>query len=260
MSQQSDPQQMPEIVNLSQSQKVSMADAWFDVATLDHFWVRRRFEVFRKLLGKGCHSMLPVAEVGCGHGLVQAQMKKAYGVQVEGFELNEYALAKSVATEHPRFIYDIHDRRSELGDKYGLIILFDVIEHIDEEDAFLQSVLFHLKTGGTLAVNVPALQSLYSNYDLAVGHLRRYSLHQLKELGLRAGLQPVASSYWGLPLLPLLVVRKALLASRSSEQGTIDQGFRPPSSVANSALKAIVALEPVPQNIIGTSVMCLFRK
>jgi SAM-dependent methyltransferase len=251
---------MPEIINYSQSQKVSMADAWFDVATLEHFWVRRRFEVFRKLLGKDCHSMLPVGEVGCGHGLVQAQMKRAYGVNVDGFELNEYALEKSVATEHPRFIYDIHDRRPELENKYGLIILFDVIEHIDEEDAFLQSVLFHLKAGGLLAVNVPALQSLYSNYDRAAGHVRRYSLGKLKELGWRSGLRPIASSYWGLPLLPLLVVRKALLASRSGEQETIDQGFRPPSSLANSLLKTIGALEPVPQGLLGTSAMCLFRK
>lgn len=251
---------MSYIIYYSRSKQVSMADAWFDVATLDHFWVRRRFDVFRKLLGAGYRPHGPVGEVGCGHGLVQAQFKQAYGVDVEGFELNEYALAKSVATEHPRFIYDIHARRPELGNKYGLLILFDVIEHIDEEDAFLESVLFHLKTGGMLAVNVPALQSLYSNYDRAAGHVRRYSLRQLKALGVRAGLQPVASSYWGLPLLPLLVVRKALLAVRSGEQETIDQGFRPPSSVANSALKAIAALEPVPQNIVGTSVMCLFQK
>lgn len=250
---------MAKIEYYSPSQKVSMADAWFDVATLEHFWVQKRFEVFQRLLGAVSTSLQPVAEIGCGHGLVQAQFKRFYGLEVDGFELNEYALSKSVASDQPRFIYDIHNRKEELREKYGLIILFDVIEHIEQEAAFLRAVLFHLNKGGLLAVNVPALQFLYSNYDRAAGHVRRYSIKQLEALGDELGLQLVASTYWGMPLLPLLVVRKALLAFRSGEQETIDQGFRPPSVLANKLLKALSAAEPLPQGLLGTSVMCVFR-
>jgi SAM-dependent methyltransferase len=250
---------MAEIEYYSPSQKVSMADAWFDVATLEHFWVQRRFEVFQRLLGADASFLQPVAEIGCGHGLVQAQFKRTYGLGVDGFELNEYALSKSVASDQPRFIYDIHDRKEELKEKYGLIVLFDVIEHIEQEADFLQAVLFHLKKGGLLAVNVPALQLLYSNYDRAAGHVRRYSIKQLEALGDKLGLQSFTSTYWGMPLLPLLAVRKALLAFRSGEQETIDQGFRPPSALANRVLKALSAAEPMPQSFLGTSAMCIFR-
>ena len=31
---------------------VSMADEWFDIADVEHFWVKRRFEVFQKLSKK----------------------------------------------------------------------------------------------------------------------------------------------------------------------------------------------------------------
>ncbi len=237
-----------------------MADSWFEVATLDHFWIRRRFDVFRSLLGKDYQPGGLVAEVGCGHGLVQSQFRAAYGMAVDGFELNEHALAASVATDQPRFIYDIHERREELREKYDLIILFDVIEHIEDDVGFLGSVLFHLRHGGLLIINVPALQLLFSKYDRAAGHLRRYSLDQLEGVCRKVGLSRVTATYWGAPLLPLLLVRKIVLALRDGEEAVINQGFRPPSPAANKLLGAISGVEPVPQRWVGTSVMGVFEK
>jgi SAM-dependent methyltransferase len=201
-----------------------------------------------------------IAEVGCGHGLVQAQFKSAYGVAVDGFELNEYALSQSVATDQPRFIYDIRERKEELREKYDLIILFDVIEHIENEQEFLESVLFHLKPDGALAINVPALQLLFSKYDRAAGHLRRYSLKRLGDVCRKAGLCEVVATYWGAPLLPLLLVRKFLLSVQHGEESVINQGFKPPCPAANKLLGAISGLELVPQRWVGTSVMGVFEK
>jgi SAM-dependent methyltransferase len=251
---------MNKIIYYSEGKKVSMADSWFEVATLEHFWVKRRFAILKKLLGQRFKPAGLVAEVGCGHGLVQAQFRDAYGVSVDGYELNEFALSQSVAKDQPRYIYDIYERREELKGKYGLIIMFDVIEHIEDEKGFLDSVLFHLAPGGLLVVTVPALQFLFSNYDRAAGHVRRYSLPQLTRLGKKMGLDVVAGSYWGLPLLPLLAVRKFLLSFKSGEEEVINQGFKPPGSLANQLLFAICALEPIPQKILGTSAMCIFKK
>lgn len=251
---------MAEIIYYSEGKKVSMADSWFEVATLDHFWVKRRFDVLKKLLGPGFRPAGPVAEVGCGHGLVQARFRQVYGVPVDGYELNEFALSQSVAKEQPRYIYDIYERREELKGRYGVMIMFDVIEHIEDEKGFLEAVLFHLAPGGLLAVNVPALQFLFSNYDRAAGHVRRYSLPQLTSFGKKMGLEVVFASYWGLPLLPLLAVRKFLLSFQSGEKEVINQGFKPPGLLANKLLFSLCALEPIPQKFLGTSAMCVFRK
>jgi hypothetical protein len=251
---------MKTIIYYSKKQNVSMADSWFDVANLDHFWVKRRFTVFQKLLGKKFLPSAPVCEVGCGNGLVQAQFLQSYGVMIDGFDLNELALSKSVAESQPKYLYDVHHRKSDLFHKYKLIILFDVIEHINDESAFLESVLFHLSSGGALAVNTPALQFLYSNYDRAAGHVRRYSLPQLEKLGIQHGLQLVKGTYWGLPMLPLLAIRKGLLVFESGEQEIIQKGFKPPSALANYFLNFLCKLEPIPQRWLGTSAMCVFKK
>jgi SAM-dependent methyltransferase len=251
---------MPEIINYSEGKKVSMADSWFEVATLEHFWVKRRFVVLKRLLGDDFQPSGLVAEVGCGHGLVQSQFFNAYRVTVDGYELNEYALSQSVAKDQPRYIYDIYDRKEELKEKYSLIIMFDVMEHIEDEKGFMEAVMFHLAPGGLLVVNVPALQFLFSNYDRAAGHVRRYSLRQLSGLGNMMGLETISVSYWGLPLLPLLAVRKFLLSFRSGEKQVINQGFKPPGLLFNKLLFSLSAFEPLPQKLLGTSVMCIFRK
>src|SRR5208282_3627094 len=80
-----------EIEYLSRPAEVSMADRWFEIASIDHFWVLRRFEVLRKLAGESIVKSREMAEVGCGHGLLQKQIENTYAREVTGFDLNDYA-------------------------------------------------------------------------------------------------------------------------------------------------------------------------
>ena len=249
------------IIYLSQPSNVSMADDWFDVAKPEHFWVKRRFEVFRQLARQLDldFQKLKVAEIGCGHGLVQYQLKKYYGIDVDGFDLNEVALQKSIATDQNLFLYDIHQRNPEYKNHYDLIILFDVIEHIEDQFQFIESSLYHLKKGGILAINVPALQFLYSDYDLVAGHIRRYNGRSISFLEEDFNIKKLAFTYWGLPLLPLLVIRKFTLAFSKTNQQTINSGFKPPSNFANTLLYYFSQLEWIPQSMSGTSLMVLYQ-
>jgi hypothetical protein len=76
------------ITYLSPPAEVSMADRWFEIAAIDHFWIRRRFEVFQRLADGLIGSAREIAEIGCGHGLLQLQIETAYGRDVAGFDLN----------------------------------------------------------------------------------------------------------------------------------------------------------------------------
>jgi len=249
------------IIYLSQPSSVSMADDWFDVANLDHFWIKRRFEVFRQLLRRLDldPQNLKVAEIGCGNGLVQYQFSKYYGINVDGFDLNEIALQKSVATEQNLFLYNIHEKKPEYKNYYDLLILFDVIEHINDQIQFVDSALYHLKKGGILAVNVPALQSLYSDYDLAAGHIRRYNIKSIKLLEKNLTIKKLILTYWGFPLLPILIIRKLILAFSKNKNQTVNLGFKPSSNFVNYFLYHLSQLELIPQSISGTSLMVLYR-
>jgi SAM-dependent methyltransferase len=251
---------MSDVIYLSSPLSVHMADDWFKLATLDHFWIKRRFKVFRRLIQGLRIEGFTVGEIGCGHGLVQKQLADAYGLKVDGFDLNEVGLRSSVATTQPRYCYNILDRLPRFAESYDFLVLFDVLEHIEEEETFLEAVLFHLKPGGYLAINVPALMSLYSRYDEVVGHQRRYTTRTLDAVCSHVGLQKAAGTYWGMPFIPLLIVRKLWLKLQPAEERVTRRGYKPPGELGNKALMALGALERIPQRMLGTSLLAVYRK
>jgi SAM-dependent methyltransferase len=248
-----------EIEYLSPAAEVSMGDRWFDIASIDHFWVRRRFEVLQRLADALLSGAGELAEVGCGHGLLQRQIEDAYGRKVTGFDLNENALKQNISRLSRVCCYDIYQRDAALRASFDMIFLFDVLEHIPREDDFLKAVLFHLKPDGKLVINVPAGQWAYSVYDRAVGHVRRYSMGTLREVFARSGLRAREWSYWGLPLLPMLMLRKLWLMGRKNTNNIISAGMDSRTATLNSALGALARCEIIPQKLLGTSLMAIFQ-
>jgi SAM-dependent methyltransferase len=244
---------------LSPCAKVSMADQWFEIASIDHFWVRRRFGVLQRLADDWITSAGEMAEIGCGHGLLQRQIEDAYGRTVTGFDLNEFALKRNVSRRSGVCCYDVYQREERLREKFALIFLFDVLEHIAKEDRFLQTVLFHLAPGGKLVMNVPAGQWAFSSYDHAAGHVRRYSIDTLRQTSERSGLEVREWSYWGLPLVPMLALRKLWLWGKSDQDKIISAGFDSRTPAVNKILGAVSRCESIPQHLLGTSLMAVFQ-
>jgi len=243
---------------LSPSQRVSMADEWFEVADLDHFWIERRFDVLCKLCGPLIRRDTKIAEVGCGSGLVQRQFEDRLDVPVDGFDLNTEALQRSISRRSRLACYDVNDRKEAMQGQYDLVLLLDVIEHVPNEHAFLSAAAFLASQGGHLVVNVPASPRLRSRYDEAAGHLRRYTPASLLEAAERSGLQVVVWSFWGLPLVPLAIARK-LTVSRAARDNVIRRGFEPPGRLVNRTLALLSRIEPLPQKVYGTSLLGVFR-
>lgn len=245
---------------LSPPAPVSMTQYWFAIASLDHFWVQRRFAVLQKLVGPRIPAAREMAEVGCGHGLLQRQIEDAYAKEVWGSDLNEGALKQNVSRRSRLCCYDIFQRDAALREKFDLIFLFDVLEHISGESAFLQALLFHLAPEGSLIINVPAGQWAYSSYDVAAGHVRRYSIRTLQEVLSANGFVLSDWTYWGLPLIPSLLIRKLWLMGKSKESEIISAGFDSRSHSTNRLMAWLARLEWLPQKFLGTSLMAVFTR
>jgi len=65
---------------------------------------------------------------------------------------------------------------------FDTIIYIDVIEHIEDDVKELELAAQHLTEGGILIIVAPAHQWLYSEFDKAVGHHRRYNKKMLKAI------------------------------------------------------------------------------
>jgi hypothetical protein len=239
--------------------QVSMSDGYFELASLEHFWVRRRFEVFRKFAGELVPHAREMSEVGCGHGLLQRQMELAYGREVTGFDLNENGLKHNVSRASRVVCYDLYQKDREFQQRFDLIFLWDVLEHISDEDSFLAALRFHLAKEGKLVFNVPAGEWAFSEYDTAAGHFRRYSAESFFRVMARNGMHVIKWTYWGLPLTPTLLFRKVWLRGKNSQEQSYSSGFAVRSGMTNAALGLASKGEMIPQHIAGTSLMAVVQ-
>ena len=66
--------------------------------------------------------------------------------------------------------------------KFDSIIYIDVLEHIEDDKEEIEKALNYLNKDGRLIILSPAHQSLFSPFDSAVGHFRRYNKRSLSSL------------------------------------------------------------------------------
>jgi len=222
--------------------------------------MRWRFEILRQQLRRCGIAPGKTLEIGCGHGVVRQQLEEAFMVPVDGCDLNEHALRMAPAGQGRLLVYNIFDRLPEMCGAYDMILLMDVIEHLDDDLAFLKTALKHLKSGGIVAINVPAHMFLYSKYDRVNGHKRRYNFERLYSLFAKSDVTPLAMVNWGFSLVPLLLLRKLVLKFVSEERA-IETGFAPPGRVTKAGLDLLEGIETrIPIDLpIGTSIMALGR-
>ncbi len=248
---------------LSRVREQSFPDEWYDAGNASHFWFRWRLEVLRHALadaGAALDAPWRVLEVGCGSGVLANQVEAVTRWTVDGTDLNASALERCRPRRGRSLYYDVTEERPDILGRYDAVVLFDVIEHLAEPRTLLRSALQHVRPGGLLLVNVPALPSLTSAYDRAAGHLRRYTRRALARELDGLGVEARVLRYWGMALVPLLLVRKLVLARGGP--GTIERGFRPPLRALNSALSALMRVETalVRAPVVGTSVMYVGAK
>jgi 2-polyprenyl-3-methyl-5-hydroxy-6-metoxy-1,4-benzoquinol methylase len=237
---------------------------WYDSAPENHFWMTWRLNVILRHLHRlkvDGRAALTGLDVGCGHGAFQRQLHSANSWTIDGCDLNETAISLNNGHNGNSFLYNIFDRREDLKGKYDFVFLLDVIEHIPNPVDFLSAACFYLKHDGYMIINVPALPILYSKYDVAQGHFRRYTKDSLSSEISGAGMEIETITYWGLSLIALLLLRRAALAFTKPE-AVIRRGFVPPSVLIGKLLRLVMSAElAIAKDLpYGTSLLAITRE
>jgi fermentation-respiration switch protein FrsA (DUF1100 family) len=151
----------------------------------------------------------------------------------------------------------------DLGVERGwaeVVLLLDVIEHVDDDLAALRAARAGVGEGGLLVVTVPAYQWLWSGHDEVLGHRRRYTAAQLCAVVEGAGFTTVRVSYFNTLLFPLLLVARAWKRLR----GDRGHDLRHPAAPVNWLLEHVFAFERhlVPRVALpfGSSLLLIARR
>jgi len=160
------------------------------------WWYRGRAAVVSSVLGrfeKGAR-VGSTLDFGAGFGGMLDTLKQ-FSREVKAFEpdtLTHKALFERGYTK----IFNTPDEA--LAESYDLIALFDVLEHIEDDQVFLIRVQQALASDGRLLITVPAYQWLWSEHDTANHHFKRYTKSSLVQTLATAGYQIEYAGYWNM--------------------------------------------------------------
>ncbi len=225
-----------------------------------HWWFVARRQILSRVLQT---LLLPpqaqILEAGCGSGGNLA-MLAAFGT-VWGMELSESARQRAQA-RNIGVIQAGHlpDRIPFEGQRFHLIAVLDVLEHLDHDQAALRALADRLEPEGSFLITVPAYPWLWSRHDDLNHHKRRYTRPQLLQVLDQAGLKVEQISFFNTLLFPLIAgIRLAQRALRQAEKDDLTL----PAPLVNRILTGIFSLErfwitrlPMP---FGVSLMVVAR-
>lgn len=170
------------------------------------FWFRHRNSCILEVI-KHLPPAVPFFDVGGGNGYVAKALQDA-GLEVVVVEPG------SIGALNARRRGVHHVIRASLEDAGFLpgvlpsVGLFDVLEHVEDDDVFLRSIRNYLRPGGAVYITVPAFEWLWSHEDAFAGHYRRYTRRSLSRVLKEAGLQvEFVTCFFTLLPIPTLIFR-----------------------------------------------------
>jgi 2-polyprenyl-3-methyl-5-hydroxy-6-metoxy-1,4-benzoquinol methylase len=126
-----------------------------------------------------------ILDVGCGDGLFFDTLLE-FG-DVEGVEPAADFIDNS-GPHRSRIHVGNFTRDLDLQGRFSIILMLDVLEHLDEPAAALSYASDLLIPSGTLIITVPAFNLLWTRHDDINQHRTRYRKRALNELASNAGL------------------------------------------------------------------------
>jgi hypothetical protein len=202
-------------------------------AGIRHPWETARVDVVERLIRRHV-SLGPrssVIDIGCGDTFVVERLAAAFRdstfYAVDTAFTDELVQHYRARLNNPRIhpFSTLEAIAPRLEGPAGLILLMDVIEHIQHEIAFVRDLCRRPMVGPAtrLLVTVPAYQSLFGSHDSFLGHYRRYSNRTLRRRLEEAGLRVLDIGYFFASLLPirvLQVIKERILGGQSNAEAS----------------------------------------
>lgn len=196
----------------------------------DHWWYRER----RHLLAKAISGLTPgrALDIGAAGG-GNTRVLRQHGWDAIALEYG----ADGAEVAHGRGLATLRGDATRLpvaDASLDLVVAFDLLEHLEDDDAAVAEVRRVLKPTGTYLVAVPADPKLWSDHDEAVDHVRRYTRQGLLDLLDRGGFEVTDVRSWNVLLRPVVAMRR-----RTSSGSDLDDVH----PLVNFGLRSIITAE-----------------
>lgn len=175
----------------------------------NNFWFCSRNKLILWAMRKYFLKVNSFLEIGCGTGFVLSSIEEAfpslllYGSDVfcEGIKFAERRLKKAT-------LLHMDARKIPFEDEFDVVGAFDVLEHIGDDELVLSQIYSATCKGGGMILTVPQHPFLWSQFDEASCHIRRYDSKELRKKVTNAGFTIIDSISFVSLLFPLMAMMR----------------------------------------------------
>jgi SAM-dependent methyltransferase len=156
-----------------------------------------------------------VLEIGAGEGALAVRLASAYtytGIEPDARAREKAGRRLARLAQGELVLRDLSE--VDPGKRFDLVCAFEVLEHIEDDEAALREWRGLLAPSGMLLLTVPAGRRRFGPADALVGHCRRYEEESLRDLLEKVGFRIVRLECFGFPLGYLLETLRHIAASR----------------------------------------------
>ncbi|MDI6741403.1 MAG: class I SAM-dependent methyltransferase [Smithella sp.] len=201
-----------------------------------NFWFVARKEFLLDRLKKHVDQKSRGIDIGAGTGNVTGYLISSGYEKICVGELHRNGLAYA-QRYGSKELYQFDIRKVTFEDEFDFVCLFDLLEHIDEENVVLQNIrrMLHKKSG-KIFLTVPAHKWLWSLYDNVTHHKRRYTKEDLKKTLEANGFEIIDMKYFFMSITPLLLMRRII----RPDKGGNYEVYKAEDSIKNPLINKIL--------------------
>lgn len=209
-----------------------------------HFWFRGRNAILMDVVRRHFTNPRKVLEIGCGTGFVLSGIQSVFPqAYFSGSDIFTEGLVFTAQRVPGAALFQMDARRIPFIEEFDLIGAFDVLEHIEEDEAVLAQMHQACRPGGGIVLTVPQHRWLWSRVDDFAHHKRRYTRAELVDKVVRAGFRvEYATSFVSL-LLPLMLASRGMKKSGANMDEQMEAVGLKVGGLTNAALRAIMRVE-----------------
>lgn len=188
----------------------------------NNFWFKSRNRIISRLFEKylGTKEKKDVMEIGCGTGFVLKGLSKFENYKLTGAEIHLEGLKFAKKRLSDVEFIQLDATNLPFENDFDAIGIFDVIEHIDEDELVLKNIFKALRSNGKIFITVPQHQFMWSRADDIAFHKRRYSKKELTDKVRKQGFKIEYVGSFVTSLFPVMFLSRMLQRSKINEDNT----------------------------------------
>ncbi len=224
----------------------------------DHWYYASKIRAVKRIIRERGWVVNKILDVGAGSGFFSRRLlEKTSASEAWCIDISYEADSDETVAGKPIYL-----RCSCSSLEVDLVLLMDVLEHVDDDIGLLKEYVDKVPAGAKFLITVPAFQFLWSRHDDFLDHKRRYTLPQLESVLEAAGLRVSKGAYYFGGVFPIAALLRLFERMQRKKKPVASQLVKHGVFV-NSLLKVICSVElpfMARNRLLGLTVICAAEK